>query len=217
MVILSWWNSNLFTKLLFISARVCFRCRIVNCFCIDGTSWLLSWQRSQTRETIGHLVASAQEAFEKDNVIAAEDMMAITIELEDKAPLKDSQHLRPSSESEEAKNPQRKVGRHSTSSDLDDSSSRKDVLGGQSVPSQLEKKASRSSVRRPSSTSEVDQKPFNRSARSRHLSPAQLTDKTVFKNLQKRRASRPPRSSFLSEWSNSGVQSMLLWSTKPSR
>ncbi|BBN08928.1 ribonuclease Z [Marchantia polymorpha subsp. ruderalis] len=156
-------------------------------------------ERSQTRETIGHLVASAQEAFEKDNVIAAEDMMAITIELEDKAPLKDSQHLRPSSESEEAKNPQRKVGRHSTSSDLDDSSSRKDVLGGQSVPSQLEKKASRSSVRRPSSTSEVDQKPFNRSARSRHLSPAQLTDKTVFKNLQKRRASRPPRSSFLSE------------------
>ncbi|KAG6556446.1 hypothetical protein Mapa_002389 [Marchantia paleacea] len=155
-------------------------------------------ERSHARETIGHLVASAQEAFEKDNVIAAEDMMAITIELEDKAPLKDSQHLIPSSESEEAKYPQRRSVRHLTSSDLNESSSRKNVLGGQSVPSQLDQNASRSSVRRPSSTSEVDQKPLKKTARSRHLSPAQLRDKTVFKNLQKRRSSRPRRSSYVS-------------------
>ncbi|KAL2631563.1 hypothetical protein R1flu_016249 [Riccia fluitans] len=126
-------------------------------------------ERSTVRETMGDLVSSAQEAFEKDNVIAAEDMMAITVQLEDKPPLKDAQNMMhsPSYGQESEAAVQKRVFRHASSSEFD-----KDVV--------LDSKRDEGEL-------------LGKKSRSKRLSPAHLRDKTVFRNLQKRHSSRPRR------------------------
>ncbi|KAL3689447.1 hypothetical protein R1sor_015756 [Riccia sorocarpa] len=140
---------------------------------LDGA--LFVDERSSVRETMGDLVTSAQEAFQKDNVIAAEDLMAVTVQLEDKPPLKDAQDPVPSATSREETETaiQPKVFRHSWAEEF-----------GEDVALGSKKDEGGHSSKKP---------------RSRRLSPAQLQDKTVFKNLQKRHSSRRRRATSISE------------------